>query len=976
MLASLTIREHIGDIALEKEIKLSARLGLGVGKVNILQVGGVLGRIEYVLTGEPMEQATEAIALTDHPDSIAIPKAFHDLVENHFTATPIGTDRSLDSRNGPFYQVVSTSGQVPPSKPSAQILKSSLQRSEPSLLKSLVQPYVFPGLLGYIEMGMENWFCNLSEVTILSARLDIDLTHLRDQTGNSKFNDVVVLIQKILIQTQGILIKLFCDFNCTNIIAIWNTHSTSSPESCAQAVCAGKRLLFELSRISIPVSVGIASGKVFAGIVGVGTGRREFSVIGDALYLANRLTLHAYKSEHLKIIIDEATAHGSQNRIVCKFNEQLRVKAKGELINTYFPEDTTKRHRLAITRAADGETTTDILSALEDSQENLLIHQILSIKLQSLDLFQEQKKKLLASIKERDKQVLLVGPRGIGKSRLVQDALVAARDTLMMDPYLLSFSTEPHQYNEHFEGLINLYQRLVIFARTEMKDFTTKEEEFIKKFLRSAKHCYSSSSYPVTSIEHIPDFVQAISEQTGLEIKIAKRKYLHVTELQECASMVMEALLNYMAEAVQTHFSSRIVLVLDNFQLLGGDSIKVLAAILPRVDLTLISIVTLETGSKGYPWDVPRLEQAFSSTAPQVIHLRPLPGEKLARLFNTYCSNRFDEPDCVLSAEVSDYIITRTHGNTLTALSFLDALYSKDYISNRGTKKVTSTDRFKEVLDNSRGEEFVVTPVTLVREKGSLLNTLSISELSLLFLASTFGESFDDSLVEEVNFFPMLQGNNIKVCLERLCRSGLIECLGPQQDYRPYRFTQPIMKNIIYERMLCSHRRLIHKQYREHFKINPIPQYILYGLDPQVQSLIAENTLHFHFTQSSQYRNDKKNYDKLVIELIKANVIHDCHKAASPTDSIFSCQFGKFSSDETKPPQSRYLVVTSHYFSYYASEEKQKDSEDLYVLRVSHSDIAEVVFSVSSSSSSTIPEETTLTKSACLPASAAKESIC
>ena len=99
------------------------------------------------------------------------------------------------------------------------------------------------------------------------------------------------------------------------------------------------------------------------------------------------------------------------------------------------------------------------------------------------------------------------------------------------------------------------------------------------------------------------------------------------------------------------------------------------------------------------------------------------------------------------------------------------------------------------------------------------------------------------------------------------------------------------MKNVVYERMLYSQRRLIHKQYREHFKINPIPNYIFYGLDPQVQSLVAENTLHFHFTHSSHYKNDKKNYDRLVIELIKANVIHDCRKVSSATEQVFACPF-------------------------------------------------------------------------------------
>ena len=99
MLASLAIREGIGELSIEKDTKLSARLGLGLGKVRILQVGGVLGRVEYILAGNPMEQAKEATQLGEHNDSIVISRLLNDIIETSFETQPVGNDHGQQFRS-------------------------------------------------------------------------------------------------------------------------------------------------------------------------------------------------------------------------------------------------------------------------------------------------------------------------------------------------------------------------------------------------------------------------------------------------------------------------------------------------------------------------------------------------------------------------------------------------------------------------------------------------------------------------------------------------------------------------------------------------------------------------------------------------------------------------------------------------------------------------------------------------------------
>jgi adenylate cyclase 10 len=58
--SALEIQARLDDTAILENIRLSVKIGFGVGDINIIYVGGVFGRSEYLATGEPLKQAFQS----------------------------------------------------------------------------------------------------------------------------------------------------------------------------------------------------------------------------------------------------------------------------------------------------------------------------------------------------------------------------------------------------------------------------------------------------------------------------------------------------------------------------------------------------------------------------------------------------------------------------------------------------------------------------------------------------------------------------------------------------------------------------------------------------------------------------------------------------------------------------------------------------------------------------------------------------
>ena len=88
---------------------------------------------------------------------------------------------------------------------------------------------------------------------------------------------------------EGSLNKLLMDDKGSTLIVVFGFPPMAHQDDPVRAILTGQLLIKELKKLEVSCKVGIATGLVFAGVVGTSGSRREYSVLGDSVNLSARL---------------------------------------------------------------------------------------------------------------------------------------------------------------------------------------------------------------------------------------------------------------------------------------------------------------------------------------------------------------------------------------------------------------------------------------------------------------------------------------------------------------------------------------------------------------------------------------------------------------------------------------------------------------------------------------------------------------
>jgi class 3 adenylate cyclase/tetratricopeptide (TPR) repeat protein len=370
--AALVAQAAMKRFSTSAESALSLRVSVGAGDVVVAHVGGVLDRREVLVAGRPLAQAGTGNALGKPGDVVASE-------EVAMVAGP-----SLDGEPLAQGAILLRAVRDPP--------EPRRYEPPPARERAAVVPYVPAAIRARVDAGQTAWLAELRRVTVVFANLaGIDHT-----TRLERAQEVMRALQERVYRYEGSVNKLSVDDKGATLIAVYGLPPLSHEDDPARGAQAGLALADALRALGIPGSVGVTTGRAFCGSIG-GAARREYTIMGDVVNLAARL-MQAAKGGG--VLCDEATFQAARERVGFEALPSIQVKGKASAVAVYRPQATStgtirrRRARGLVGRSVERATIAEALAALGAG--------------------------------ERRGPILIEGPPGMGKSRLLANALEEA----------------------------------------------------------------------------------------------------------------------------------------------------------------------------------------------------------------------------------------------------------------------------------------------------------------------------------------------------------------------------------------------------------------------------------------------------------------------------------------------------------------------------------------------------------------------
>lgn len=254
---------------------LTLRIALTSGTLQLVSLGGLHDRWEWLLWGECLRELGPAGALARPGDVIE--------GSVRLTEPPPGDPEPLEK--------------PPP--------RSNLLRYLPA-----------PARLR-LEAGHEAWLAELRRVTVM-------FVNLRGDRTLDELQGAVLAIQEVLAAEEGSLNQFLVDDKGTVCLAAFGLPPRAHHDDPVRAVRAAQQIARRLD-----ADIGLATGHLFCGPRG-SRERREYCMIGNRVNLAARLMRGG-------ILVDQATFEGARHQIEFETLPPLQVKGKEEPLPVFRP---------------------------------------------------------------------------------------------------------------------------------------------------------------------------------------------------------------------------------------------------------------------------------------------------------------------------------------------------------------------------------------------------------------------------------------------------------------------------------------------------------------------------------------------------------------------------------------------------------------------------------------------------------------
>ena len=240
-----------------KHFALQIKIGIAQGDVMLAVVGDPNVRCDYLLAGPAVDRSIKAERIAK-PGEIKVSPRLKHSVSVQKTKSSIQNSAYISRKSISAFLIPEID----------EMVRSGFQRQFESLLQTTISFMEFSG-----------YSCN-------QKRFSVDSFH-------NFFNDVV----SCALRYGGTLSEVTMGDKGNNFLFYFGAPTPiEKQEKAALEWSLEIRDLLERSYPAIQMKIGIASGRIFSGVVG-GSGRHHYTVVGDTVNLAARLTQTALANE-------------------------------------------------------------------------------------------------------------------------------------------------------------------------------------------------------------------------------------------------------------------------------------------------------------------------------------------------------------------------------------------------------------------------------------------------------------------------------------------------------------------------------------------------------------------------------------------------------------------------------------------------------------------------------------------------------
>ncbi|CAD8122137.1 unnamed protein product [Paramecium sonneborni] len=911
--SALDIQAKLNDTFILENIKLSVKIGFGVGDINILYVGGVFNRNEFLATGQALIQAFESEHCATKGGQVIISQDVFQMVGQYYNCIKVDDHQ--------YYFVHSNKGAKVQNISNALLIKNKISPQSFESIKNHLIRYIPAALQQYIFVDQEKWSSELRILTIMFVNLNIDLSVALNSDGLTHIQQVIETVQKSIYAFQGSLNKILMDDKGSTLIVVFGLPPMSKQDDPARAVMTAITMQQELKAINCSCKIGISTGCTFAGVVGTSGSRREYSVIGDSVNLAARLMQIACKDEHHSILLDLETSKEALQKMNISYYKSVQVKGKAEKVNIYYPESNLELNKIRIHNPFFPRLLDNYLFDVNNLRLIQRIIQQFQIQNSSNGLLK------------------ISGNQGSGKSYCVKQCIdLFQQDFNFLQIRLCSFLQKEQQYLyaikiifQHFLKQIAIKLNLPNDFQLLNQIFDSNQDQLIQLF----------DFEPISQIQIFDKQLKKKNDSSeSLDIQMLKEKI-------DCLFTKYQSITN----------SQKIIFVLDDGHNIDEDSLKIIKHLMKHNKFILFIFIFRHDYFEQFQFheqhqnQIQMIEDELESIATKLNDISNFEYISFKNLllsdFQVLLSDLFhiNKIKCSKNQELSnlqdqnilhyEYIKTqmmqcntqeffiqtlyrKTQGNPLTFITLIEKLLKDNYIiiDNKQQEIATLNDCLLNILNL---DEFVIleAPLNKIRINSSYLDKIGCLELLILKVASIIGDIFDVQTLNKIQpFKEVIQKENLIKILNSLEESEIIETMELNDLNKYYRFAKPFLREIIYQRLLFSQRRELHKFYAQ--ALQEIPSQF------EINEKLEAQRLEHNWILAEQKWNSQSNIKHRELELshkAKRSIIIKSiqTKLITKTNNI-KLGLLKKKSDKNVTWAERYCLMTQKEFKYYYSE--------------------------------------------------------